>query len=60
MGLDLLLSCVIIGVTAFALSFLGAVVGRKLGERFNTYAQVAGGAVLVAIGLKFLLEHLMG
>lgn len=58
MGLDLLWSCVIIGVTAFALSFLGAVVGRKLGERFNTYAQVAGGAVLVAIGLKFLLEHL--
>ena len=60
MGMDALTSCLIIGVTAFALSFLGAVVGRLLGERFNTWAQVAGGVVLVGIGLKFLLEQLFG
>ncbi len=60
MGMDLLSSCVIIGVVAFALSFLGAVAGRKLGERFNRWAQVAGGAVLVGIGLKFLLERVLG
>lgn len=60
MGMDLLTSCVVIGVTAFLLSFLGAVVGRKLGQRFNTWAQVAGGIVLIAIGLKFLLERVFG
>ena len=60
MGMPLLASCAIIGVTAFALSFLGAVVGRLLGERFNTWAQAAGGLVLVAIGLKFLLERVLG
>lgn len=60
MGLPLLVSCAIIGVTAFALSLFGAVLGRRLGQAFNTYAQVAGGLVLVAIGLKFLLERLMG
>ena len=60
MELPLLPSCVIIGVTAFVLSFLGAVVGRLLGSRFNTWAQVAGGLVLVAIGFKFLLERLFG
>ena len=60
MELPLLPSCVIIGLTAFALSFLGAVVGRLLGKRFNTWAQVAGGLVLVAIGFKFLLERLFG
>lgn len=58
MEMPLLPSCVIIGAVAFALSFLGAVVGRKLGQRFNTWAQAAGGAVLVGIGLKFLLERL--
>ena len=60
MGMPLLASCAIIGVTAFVLSFLGAVVGRLLGSRFNTWAQVAGGLVLVGIGLKFLLERLVG
>ena len=60
MELPLLPSCVIIGVTAFVLSFLGAVVGRLLGQRFNTWAQAAGGLVLVAIGFKFLLERLFG
>ena len=58
MAMPLLPSCVIIGVVAFALSFLGAVAGRKLGQRFNTWAQVAGGIVLIGIGLKFLIEKL--
>ncbi len=58
MEMPLLLSCVIIGVVAFALSFLGAVVGRRLGQRFNRWAQAAGGVVLIGIGLKFLLERL--
>ena len=58
MAMTLLPSCVIIGVVAFALSFLGAVAGRKLGQRFNTWAQVAGGLVLIGIGLKFLIEKL--
>lgn len=59
MAMPLLPSCIIIGVVAFALSFLGAVVGRKLGQRFSTWAQVAGGVVLIGIGLKFLLEKLV-
>lgn len=58
MEMPLLASCVIIGVVAFALSFLGAVVGRRLGQRFNRWAQAAGGVVLIGIGLKFLLERL--
>lgn len=60
MGMPLLWSCTVIGLTAFALSFLGAVVGRRLGDVFQTYAQAAGGLVLVVIGFKFLLERLAG
>lgn len=58
MALPLLLSCTVIGVTAFLLSLLGAVVGRRLGCAFQRWAQVLGGAVLILIGLKFLIERL--
>lgn len=58
MALPLLLSCAVIGVTAFLLSLLGALVGRKLGCAFQRWAQVLGGVVLILIGLKFLIERL--
>lgn len=57
MALPLLLSCTVIGVTAFLLSLLGALVGRRLGCAFQRWAQVLGGIVLILIGLKFLLER---
>ena len=47
-----------IGLITFALSFVGVVVGNKFGNRFQSKAQLAGGTVLVLIGLKILLEHL--
>lgn len=58
MALPLLLSCAVIGVTAFLLSLVGALVGRKLGCAFQRWAQVLGGVVLILIGLKFLIERL--
>ena len=47
-----------IGLITFGLSFVGVVVGNKFGNRFQNKAQFAGGAVLILIGLKILLEHL--
>lgn len=48
-----------IGVVTFALSLLGVFMGRKLGERFKRYAVLGGGAVLIILGIKILLEHLL-
>ena len=48
----------VIGLTAFLLSLLGAVVGQRLGCAFQRWAQAIGGVVLILIGLKFLLERL--
>lgn len=48
----------IIGATTFALSVTGVAIGRRFGMRFKTGAEFAGGAVLILIGLKILLEHL--
>ncbi len=47
-----------IGSITFALSFIGVVVGNRFGNRFQDKAQLAGGAVLILIGIKILLEHL--
>ena len=46
-----------IGVTTFALSAVGVVIGKMVGAKFQSKAEIFGGLVLVAIGLKILLEH---
>ncbi len=51
-------SIAVIGVTTFAFSFGGVYLGNKVGGRFHEKAELAGGVVLVLIGLKILLEHL--
>ncbi len=48
----------LIGAITFALSFIGVAVGFKFGAKYEKKAQIAGGAVLILIGLKILLEHL--
>ena len=55
---DIVLSVAVIGVVTMALSFVGAVVGCRFGEKYMAKAQLVGGAVLCAIGLKILIEHL--
>lgn len=47
-----------IGVTTFICSLIGVVIGNIFGARFQSKAEVAGGATLIAIGVKILLEHL--
>ncbi|MDR1734329.1 MAG: manganese efflux pump MntP family protein [Oscillospiraceae bacterium] len=48
----------LIGGITFLLSALGVYFGAKLGEAFGKKALIAGGVILVAIGIKILLEHL--
>ena len=48
----------VIGVTTFVLSAAGVVIGNMFGARYEKKATLAGGIILVLIGLKILLEHL--
>ena len=48
----------LIGVTTFALSGVGVKIGNVFGSRFEKKAQIAGGCILILLGLKILLEHL--
>ena len=48
----------LIGVTTFLLSFAGIYIGNVFGVRYKSKAELAGGIILVLIGVKILLEHL--
>ena len=58
LAVDIWLAVALIGVTTFAVSFLGVLVGTKAGGKFRGKAELAGGILLFLIGLKILLEHL--
>lgn len=48
----------IIGCTTFVISFIGVYIGKIFGAKYEHKAEIAGGLILIAIGLKILLEHL--
>lgn len=47
-----------IGVTTFVISFAGLRIGNVFGARYKAKAELAGGIILICIGVKILLEHL--
>lgn len=55
---DILVASTTIGLITFAISALGVAIGNAFGARFKSKAELAGGVILICIGLKILLEHL--
>ena len=47
-----------IGAITFTLSAVGVKVGNVFGEKYKSRAELVGGAILVLLGVKILLEHL--
>lgn len=47
-----------IGVTTFCFSAVGVKIGSVFGSKFEKKAQLAGGIILICLGVKILLEHL--
>ena len=50
---------IIIGITTMMFSIAGVLLGKKAGERLKSKAELVGGLVLIAIGIKILWEHTM-
>ncbi|MBL8966141.1 MAG: manganese efflux pump [Spirochaetaceae bacterium] len=59
LGNPILLPASIIGLVTFVLCLVGCEFGRRIGARFERWAEVSGGVVLIGIGLKILIEHLV-
>ena len=51
-------SVLFIGVITFVFSAIGVKIGSIFGAKYKSKAELAGGIVLIVIGLKILLEHL--
>lgn len=54
---NLWLGAVVIGLVAGLMTTLGLRYGSRLGARWGRRAEIAGGVLLILIGLKILLEH---
>ena len=48
-----------IGITTFIITFLGVIIGNKFGSKYEKKSQIFGGLILMFMGLKILLEHLL-
>lgn len=55
---NLLASVSFIGITTFIISAIGIWIGNIFGMRYKAKAELAGGVILICMGLKILLEHL--
>ncbi len=60
LAVDIILPVLLIGLVTFSLSLLAVYVGHRFGTWFAGKVEVLGGVILIAIGLKILLEHLRG
>ena len=54
------IACAIIGLVTFVISGGGVFVGNIFGEKYKNKAQIVGGLILVLLGLRILITHLMG
>ena len=57
---NILRAVIIIGLTTFVISSGGVYVGNIFGGKYKAKAQLAGGCILIFLGVKILLEHTMG
>ena len=55
---DIWVAAAIIGVITFALSAAGVSLGSRFGAKVGSRAGILGGVVLIALGIKILIEHL--
>ncbi len=49
-----------IGVITFIISSCGVKIGNVFGVKYKSKAEITGGIILIVLGIKILIEHLMG
>lgn len=59
MKVNVLLAITLIGLITFALSAIGVKIGTAFGSKYQSKATLAGGIILVLIGVKILMEGLL-
>lgn len=57
MGIPPLATCVLIALVTAAMSALAILLGQRAGDRFGRHAEVAGGIVLIGLGINIIMDH---
>ena len=57
-SVNIWLAAAFIGICTCLLSALGVTIGNVFGSRYEKKAELAGGVILILLGVKILLEHL--
>ena len=60
LNMSILLPVLVIGALTFAVCIIGIYIGNRIGHLFENKLQIAGGVILIGIGVKVLLEHILG
>ena len=58
LNVEILPAILIIGAATFIFSAAGIVIGNRFGEKYRSKAEIAGGVILIIIGIKTLLDGL--
>ena len=59
LNVNISVSATIIGIITFLLSVIGVKIGNVFGTKYEKKAQIIGGIILILMGVKILLEHLV-
>ena len=59
-GLTIWYPAIVIGLVTGLVSWLGIFLGNRLGKKFGKRMEILGGIVLILIGVRILLTHLLG
>jgi len=59
LNISLYLSILIIGLFAFLFFVFGYFLGNKIGSFIGYKVEIIGGVILIGIGVKILIEHLL-
>ncbi len=59
-GTNIWIAISIVGTTTFAFSMVGVKIGSIFGAKYQKKAELVGGIILIALGVKILIEHLIG
>lgn len=58
LDVDIIPAVLFIGITTFLISMAGVKIGNIFGTKFKSKAEIAGGVILILIGVKILFEHM--
>jgi manganese efflux pump family protein len=57
---NILFPALLIGLVTLGVSLTGIYMGKKAGSKLAGSAEIAGGIILIIIGLKIFIQHLIG